>query len=86
MISKRERVTLIGVVGLAFLAVCLLDADPMWPGWVTWTMVLLVTGGSAWMQWKLSGNPDKRTLNVILPVGFLVIAVASLLILLATRL
>ena len=70
MVSKRERAILLGVVGLAFLALCLLDADPMWPGWTRWGMALLLTGGFAWMQWKLSGSPDKRTLNVILPAGF----------------
>ena len=66
MVNKCERATLISIVGLAFLALCLLDADPMWPGWVSWAMTLLLTSGFVWMQWKLSGSPDKRTLNVVL--------------------
>jgi hypothetical protein len=82
MTGKRDRIALVGIIGLLFLASCLLDADPAWPGWVTGAMALLLTGTFVWVQWNLSGEPGKRTLDAVLSAGLLAIAATTVLVLL----
>ena len=85
IVSKRERATWSGILGLLFLVSTWLDADCARPTWATWTVGLLVSGWLAWFVWRWSGDPDERTLGVIAPSSMLLLVAIGMLILFVAR-
>jgi hypothetical protein len=86
MPNKTERIAYAGIAGLIALAISLVSEDHSRPAWTSWVIGPLFIGWFAWLHWKPSGEPDKRTLDVILPGSMVVFAAISMLILLIARL